>query len=411
MGRRKIFFENRTQNFGLFYLFFGFVLIALCALYMPEGQKTALRFSSLGTLRLPAAPIFYLIGSLAMASGFSCIYFTGRLARAHTFGMVINTVLILATVLFWAGTVKRMDVVGLAAQSVRLATPIGLGAMAGILCERCGVVNIAIEGMMLTAACVGFLISLYSQNLFVGLMGAVIAGGLMAALHAVLSIHLMVDQIVSGTVINILAVGITGYIRRALLLDSPMEALGVLPSWKIPFLSDIPVLGKILFRHQPMVYTMIVLVIVLHVVIFYTRWGLRSRTVGEHPRAADALGINVFRVRYTNVILGGMVAGLGGAWFSLETVGNFHEIMTGGKGFIALAAMIFGKWCPFGAMGGAMLFGFADALQIKLQILGVNIPYQILGMTPYLITMVVLAGVIGKAIAPAADGIPYDRES
>ncbi len=409
--RLKIAFEDRARNFGLFYLFFGLTLMALCALYLPEGTRTALRFSTLGTLELPAATAFYLIGCLSSISGLFCIMFTERITKTHTIGIVVNTFFVIAAVLFWAGTVKRMDVVGLATQSVRLATPIGLGAMAGILCERCGVVNIAIEGMMLTAACVGFLISLYSQNMFVGLMGAIVAGGLMATLHAVLSIHLMVDQIVSGTVINILAVGITGYIRRALLLDSPMEALGVFPTWKIPFLSDIPVIGKIFFGHQPMVYAMIALVIILHFVIFYTRWGLRTRTVGEHPRAADALGINVFRTRYINVILGGMVAGLGGAWFSLETVGNFHEIMTGGKGFIALAAMIFGKWCPFGAMGSAMLFGFADALQIKLQILGVHIPYQFLGMIPYIITMIVLAGVIGKAIAPAADGIPYDRES
>lgn len=407
----KIVFEDRTRNFGLFYVFFGLTIMALCTLYLPTETKTALRFSKLGTLKLPAGIVFYLIGSLSLISGLFCITYAHRITKIHTIGIVVNTFLMIAAVLFWAGTVKRMDVVGLASQSVRLATPIGLGAMAGILCERSGVVNIAIEGMMLTAACVGFLISLYSQNMFVGLMGAIIAGGLMATLHAILSIHLMVDQIVSGTVINILAVGITGYIRRALLLDSPMESLGVFPTWKIPYLSDIPAIGKILFRHQPMVYTMIILVIVLHFVIFYTRWGLRSRTVGEHPRAADAMGINVFRVRYVNVILGGMVAGLGGAWFSLETVGNFHEIMTGGKGFIALAAMIFGKWCPFGAMGSAMLFGFADALQIKLQILGVHIPYQFLGMIPYIITMVVLAGVIGKAIAPAADGIPYDRES
>jgi ABC-type uncharacterized transport system permease subunit len=234
-----------------------------------------------------------------------------------------------------------------------------------------------------------------------GLAAAVLAGGLMASLHAVLSIHLMVDQIVSGTVINILAVGVTGFVRRAVLLTSTQQSPGVFPTFKIPF-------PERYSRHrqdllQPSthgLFSMVVLVIVLHFVIFYTRWGLRTRTVGEHPRAADALGINVYRVRYVNVILGGMVAGLGGAWFSLETVGNFHEIMTGGKGFIALAAMIFGKWCPFGAIGGALLFGFADALQIKLQILGVNIPYQFLGMIPYLITMVILAGVIGRAVAP-----------
>jgi simple sugar transport system permease protein len=317
---------------------------------------------------------------------------------------------VLFTILIWIGTIRQYDVIGLASQSLRLATPIGLGALAGIMCERCGVVNIAIEGMMLTASCVGFAATLYSQSLGIGLISAVLSGGIMALLHAVLSIRFMVDQIVSGTVVNILAVGATGFIRRAMLIDNPRPNPGTFPIIDIPILSDIPVIGKILFHHQPMVYTMLVLLIATHIMVFYTRWGLRSRTVGEHPKAADALGINVFKIRYVNVIIGGMIAGLGGAWFSLETVGTFQEIMTNGKGFIALAAMIFGKWCPFGAFGGAVLFGFADATQIKLQVMGIHIPYQFLGMLPYIITMIVLAGLIGRAVAPAADGIPYDRE-
>jgi ABC-type uncharacterized transport system permease subunit len=406
----SVFFKERTRNFGLVYAIMGAAFVILGAVYLTNDTQTTLRFSRLGTLKTAAGPLFLLLGILQAAVGTLCMTRRYPTAALHNVGLVINTAILVAVVLFWAGTIKRMEVIGLAAQSLRLATPIGLGAMAGILCERCGVVNIAIEGMMLTAACIGFMICLETQNMIWGLAAAVLAGGLMASLHAVLSIHLMVDQIVSGTVINILAVGVTGFVRRAVLLTSTQQSLGVFPTFKIPFLSDIPVIGKIFFSHQPMVYSMVILVIVLHFVIFYTRWGLRTRTVGEHPRAADALGINVYRVRYVNVILGGMVAGLGGAWFSLETVGNFHEIMTGGKGFIALAAMIFGKWCPFGAIGGALLFGFADALQIKLQILGVNIPYQFLGMIPYLITMVILAGVIGRAVAPAADGIPYDRE-
>jgi simple sugar transport system permease protein len=156
---------------------------------------------------------------------------------------------------------------------------------------------------------------------------------------------------------------------------------------------------------------MFFLAALLHVVLFITPWGLRSRAVGENPRAADALGVQVFTIRYVNVLVSGMLAGLGGAWFSLETVGAFEDLMTGGKGFIALAAMIFGRWTPFGALSGALLFGFADALQIKLQIAGVAIPYQFLGMTPYLITMLVLAGLIGRATPPAAIGMPYRRNA
>jgi simple sugar transport system permease protein len=306
---------------------------------------------------------------------------------------------------------RRLEVVGILTQSVRLATPIALGAMAGLLCERCGVVNIALEGLMLSAACIGFIAALYTQHIWLGLLAAIVIGGLLAAVHAALAIHGRVDQIISGTAINMLALGGTGFLRRVLLLNNPHEAPGVFPIWPIPLLSDLPVLGQFLFRHQPMVYTMLLLVTVLHVLLFATPWGLRTRAVGEHPRAADTLGVDVFTIRYVNVIASGMIAGLGGAWFSLETVGAFEDLMTGGKGFIALAAMIFGKWTPFGALGGALLFGFADALQIKLQIAGVNVPYQFLGMTPYLVTMLVLAGLIGRAHPPAADGVPYTRNA
>ena len=190
--------------------------------------------------------------------------------------------------------------------------------------------------------------------------------------------------------------------RRTVLLHNAREAPAILPLLSLPLVSDVPVLGRLFFRHQPLVYPMFGLVIAVHVLLFYTRWGLHTRAVGEHPRAADTVGINVFSVRYRNVIAGGMIAGLGGAWFSLETVGSFEDLMTNGKGFIALAAMIFGKWNPLGALGGALLFGFADALQIKLQIAGVNVPYQFLGMIPYVVTMIVLAGVIGRALPPAA---------
>jgi simple sugar transport system permease protein len=302
-------------------------------------------------------------------------------------------------------------VLGILAQSVRLATPIALGALAGILCERSGVVNIAIEGMMLSAACLGFMVALYAANTWVGVLGAVAAGGIMATFHALLSIQWRVDQIISGTVVNMLAVGLTGFIRRTVLLHNAREAPTVLPTWTLPVLSDLPVLRQLCGRHQPLVYAMLLLVLLVHILLFYTRWGLRTRAVGEHPHAADTVGINVVAVRYANVILGGMIAGVGGAWFSLETVGNFEDLMTNGKGFIALAAMIFGKWNPLGALGGALLFGFADALQIKLQIAGVNVPYQFLGMVPYLVTMIVLAGVIGRALPPAASGIPYDKGS
>jgi len=305
---------------------------------------------------------------------------------------------------------QRLEVLGLLAQSFRLATPIALGALAGLLCERCGVANIGIEGMMLTAACLGFIVALYMSNTWIGLLMAALVGCVMAAVHAVLAIHGRVDQIISSTVLNIFAVGMTGFLRRAVLLHNPRGAPAILPTWHIPLVSDIPVFGQIFFRHQPLVYITWLLVLVVHILLFYTTWGLRTRAVGEYPRAADTLGVHVVAVRYINVIASGAFAGLGGAWFSLETVGAFDDMMTGGKGFIALAAMIFGKWQPFGALGGAILFGFVDALQIKLQIAGVKVPYQFLSMTPYIVTMVVLAGLIGRAVPPAATGQPYKRD-
>jgi ABC-type uncharacterized transport system permease subunit len=306
---------------------------------------------------------------------------------------------------------KSIDLVGMIKDSMRLSTPIVLGMLAGVMCERAAVINIAIEGMMLTAAALGYMASLYTQNMWIGLLVAILSGGLMAALHAVLSIRFMVDQIISGTVINILAVGVSGYIRAAFLLQNPFGAPGLFPYvfQKTP-LWDIPILGTILFQYQPMVYAAIILVPLVWFVLFRTPWGLRTRAVGEHPRAADTLGINVFKVRYVNVILAGCIAGLGGAWFSLETVGHFDDLMTNGRGFIALAAMIFGNWNPLGGALGALLFGFADALNFKFQILEVGVPYQFIGMLPFILTMIAVAGVIGRTTPPAADGQPYQKQ-
>ncbi len=402
-------FSDGSRRLGVFFLCLGVVILFGGWGADPEALS-GLRFSTLGTVKLPAKIILLSYGLLAFGCGVFCVWTPRRAAGLHTPILWTNALGFVLVVLVWASLGRRIDAAGLIVQSLRLAAPIALGAMAGILCERCGVVNIAIEGMMLTGACIGFTAALYTHNIWLGLAAAVLGGMIMSAFHAVLSVRFLIDQIISGTVINILAVGVTGFIARAFLTHSPLEAPAVLPVWRIPWLSDIPVLGRIFFSHQPMVYTMLILVVVLHVVLFRTRWGLRTRTVGEHPRAADTLGVNVFFIRYVNVILSGGVAGLAGAWFSLETVGRFDEIMTGGKGFIALAAMIFGKWSPLGALGGALLFGAADAFQIKLQVIGVDIPYQFLGMIPYVATMIVLAGIIGRAVSPAADGVPYTRE-
>ncbi len=394
---------------GSVYLLGGLLLL-WWAWVTPSDAISTLRFARLGKLPIASQWAFAGCGVVWVVTGI-LRQLSPPAARLRTIGLVLSMLGLVVVILIWASMGRRLEVLGIVSQSIRLATPIAFGALAGVLCERCGIINIAIEGMMLSAACLGFIAALYAQHIWIGVLTAILSGAAMAALHALLSIHWRVDQIISGTVINMLAVGLTSFLRRTVLLHNPREAPAVLPRWPVPGLSEIPVVGKLFFLHQPLVYAMFALVLVVHVVLFYTRWGLRTRAVGEHPQAADTVGIRVFAVRYRNVIAGGMIAGLGGAWFSLETVGNFEDLMTNGKGFIALAAMIFGKWTPLGALGGALLFGFADALQIKLQIAGVKVPYQFLSMTPYVVTMIVLAGVIGRARPPASIGVPYEKHT
>lgn len=313
--------------------------------------------------------------------------------------------------LAWAAAGKSLNLGGMLSASILLAVPITLGAFSGVLSERAGVVNIAIEGMMLMAAMIGALVGSVSGNLWIGMLVAVLSSVVLAWVHAVLSIRYKINQIISGTVINIFSTGMTSFISSKYLqtyqqLNNPP----IFPRVPIPLLADIPIIGPLFFNNNLYVYLMFVLLIVIQVALFSTRWGLRLRSVGEHPKAADTLGIDVIRTRYMAVLLSGIVAGIGGSFFTLGSVGRFDEMMTAGKGFIGLAAMIFGNWTPLGAFGGGLLFGFADAVATRLTILGTGIPIQFMAMAPYIVTMVVLAGVIGKGQVPAADGEPYDKE-
>ena len=298
----------------------------------------------------------------------------------------------------------HLDISGFIIATLVAATPLVLAAMGGVMSERSGVVNIALEGIMLTSAFAGYAAAVATHNLWLGVVVAVIAGMLIAALHAVLSIQFLVDQIVSGTVINILAIGITGSFYRTYIQNAELSGTGVLPALHLDFLPNSPFVGVITIAA-------LVLIPVVQFVLFRTVFGLRTRACGEHPLAAETAGINVYTVRYMNVILSGALAGLGGAYFTLQQIGNFLPNMTGGRGFIALAAMIFGKWTPIGAFLASLLFAGADALSGRLQISGVNLPYQILGMLPYILTIVVVAGAVGRAVAPAADGKPYKKRS
>ncbi len=293
--------------------------------------------------------------------------------------------------------------------AVATATPIALGSFAGLFSERSGVVNIAIEGMMLTAAMSASFASAYTGSLYWGLLAALLSGALMAALHALLSIRFSMNQIISGTVINFLALGLTGHLYQTYLVPPNWPgSAGLFKEINIPYFSDIPWLGTIFFKQGPIVLVMLVLAFIIHYIIFFTPWGLRTRAVGEHPEAADTVGINVYFMRYTNVIIGGTLAGLAGAWLTLEWIDNFTINMTTGRGFIALAALIFGRWTPFGALGAALIFGLATSMQIKLQINFPAVPAEIFQMLPYLLTIVVAA--LARPVPPAAVGQPYEKE-
>jgi general nucleoside transport system permease protein len=372
----------------------------------PEGDKNVIPIPN---LVLPVQPAIYVlaiitffVGGWQLARG---IRSTGLLAGAVAFCFV-------AAFLIWAARDKSMDLVGMMSTSLVRATPIALAALCGVVSERAAVVNIAIEGIMLVSALASVMFATLLHNLYAGLLAGILAGMFVAGLHAILVIQFKVDQIISGVAINIVGTGATSFISNRYMqayLDK-INNSGVFPNIPIPLLAKIPILGPVLFENNFIVYIMLILVAVTYVVLFYTRWGLRTRAVGEHPKAADTLGINVYMTRYVNVILGGLIAGIGGAYFTIGSVGRFDKLMTAGKGFIGLAAMIFGNWNPVGALGSSLIFGFADSLQVKMQILKTPIPSEFLQMAPYIVTIIVLAGVVGRVHPPAADGSAYEKQ-
>jgi simple sugar transport system permease protein len=407
--------KRRALIMGIVFLIFAGAILGLFLPGTSPGQQTTFDFDLtkdetglIGDVTFSTRGGLYAMAVLAAFAG------AWQLAKGFE-----NTDAVLGVVagffvigfLTWAARDRSMNMAGMIRSSLLRSIPIVLAGLSGVLCERSGVVNIGIEGMMLTGAFLSALIGSITNSTWAGLLAALIGGGLMAALLAVMAIKYKVDQIVAGTAINILATGLTSYfssryLQRNTALNSPPTFSPI----SIPLLSRIPILGPTLFDHTFIIYLTFLLIVGIQLVLFYTRWGLRTRAVGEHPRAADTLGVNVFKIRYVNVIAGGMVGGLGGAYIVLSSVARFDELMTAGKGFIGLAAMIFGKWNPVGVFGSSLIFGFADSLQSRLAILNVPIPSQFLLMAPYLVTMIVLAGVVGQSRAPAADGVPYEKE-
>ena len=364
------------------------------------------------------------------------------------FGFILLIIIVLFGLVVFIGQVKSPPIViitSMMATTIAVATPLTLGALAGLFCERAGVVNIGIEGMMLSSAFFGWLGAIYMFHVFgfpvgisiwTGVLFAILSGMLMGLLLAVLSITYKVDQIIGGTVINILAVGLTGFLNRQLFFGrgSVFEGTvpnspGVLPTLHVTIteifsphcnsaecLQVVTSINKV-FDQKPVAISAILLVFITHYILFYTRWGLRTRAVGEHPKAADTVGINVFKMRYASVIIGGGMAGLAGAYFTIESVPSFEPLLTNGRGFISLAAMIFGNWTPIGAWTAALVFGASQALNINMQLFRDVIPPQlailqqsyVVGLIPYILTMIILTGIIGRTTPPAADGVPYEK--
>lgn len=414
LRRTTTFFDQRRWLTGALIIGIGILFLWFFAINVPADAVSKYRFSGGGdklqlpVIELPTGTTNLILCILLIVFG---LYHLGRGIKNVGIVFGVAALLILLTFLTWSIRGASLNVTGLLESTLIRSLPFLLGALSGIMCERSGIINIAIEGMMLAAAFTSVIVASATHNLWAGLIAGLATGAIIAGLHAVFSIKFKVDQIISGTVINIFVVGMTSFLNlRWLQVNQDLNNSGTFEKIAIPGLADIPMLGVILFNQNLLVYVTLFIMFVVNFVLFSTRWGLRTRAVGEHPKAADTLGVNVFRIRYVNVVIGGLLAALAGCFLTLGSVGRFDKLMTNGRGFIALAAMIFGNWTPFGAFGASLLFGFMDSLQLKLQILTSVIPSEFLLMAPYLATMIVLAGVVGRVRPPAAEGIPYEKQ-
>ncbi|MBD8078094.1 ABC transporter permease [Cellulosimicrobium arenosum] len=400
------------------YGFFGLASLLFFAI-LPSGGATT-------TFRLATAKDFFQIEPITVSSTGAALFLSilalmlaGLAAWAaverRKVGMwlpIVFGVLVVLAFLCWAGADKSaIPLTGLLQGSLFLAVPLVFGALSGVLCERSGIINIAIEGQLLAGAFLAAVVASLTHSAYAGLVAAPIAGALVGLLLVIFSVRYWVNQLIVGVVLNVLVVGVTSYLYSTVLTadSATWNSRTPLPVIEIPLLSQIPVLGPVLFRQTVLVYIMYVVVVVLQIMLFRSRWGLRVRAVGEHPKAADTVGIKVNRTRVRNTLLGGAIAGLGGAFFTVAAGLAFGKEMTGGKGFIALAAMILGRWNPVGALAAALLFGFSDNLQTVLGIVGTPIPSQIMLMTPYVVTIFAVAGLVGRVRPPAAEGIPYEK--
>jgi len=402
------------------YLGITYIILALFVLWFfglgaqGEGSSTFKlvkpldRFKDFPNLVLPAAMFSYVVA--AVFAGLGTVQLTRGFKKRGNVVLAIVLLLFVFSFLTWAAAGKAFSLVGMMQETVKRAIPIALGALSGVLSERVAIINIAIEGQLLGGAFVAAVVG-SSVHPAAGVVAAMLVGVVLGWVLAVMAIRYRVDQIIVGVVINLFVLGLTSFMTQRILNNNAhFNNSEIFRAIEIPLLSDIPFFGSVLFKQNAFVYLTFIIMVGLTIGLFRTKWGLRSRSVGEHPEAADTLGVNVYAYRYLNTMLGGAVAGLGGAFFIQGSVGIFEENMTNGRGFIGLAAMIFGRWHPVGAVSAALVFGFAESLAGKLAILQTPIPSEFLGMAPYIATIVVVAGLVGKARPPAADGQPYIKE-
>lgn len=366
----------------------------------------------LPTVGLPGLPVVLICALACLGAGIGLL--SGRLAgRWPALAGTVAGIAVVLGFLTWAaaGRALPFPVSNQFNGTLSLATPLILGALCGVLCERSGVVNVAIEGQFLTAAFAAALVGSVTKSIPAALVAAIVAGVVMGAMLALFAIKYLVDQVVLGVVINLFAAGLTGFLFDQLVQPNSRQfnASPIMSQLPIPLLSEIPFFGPILFRQTILAYLAVVSVVVVWFLLYRTKWGLRVRAVGEHPEAADTVGIRVRATRWSAVLVGGVFAGLGGAFFTIGSTGSFSKDLTVGNGFIALAALIMGRWHPIWATVMALFFGFVTQMASQLQTLATPVPSQFLLVLPYVATIIAVAGLVGRVRAPAADGVPYNK--
>ena len=402
-------FWNRQRRLGTALVLLGIVAAALFGSLAPSATArfTISQDASGAAISINGQVGAILFGIVTIAAGAGLM--AGVAKRWQTTLLGVGIVAFVLSFLCWQVAGKFLPLVDTASGTLQLALPLILGALAGVIGERSGVVNVAIEGQFLMGAFGAALVGTMAASVWAGLIGAAVGGVIIAGMLALLAIRFLVDQVVVGIVLNLFATGVTGFLYERLMQPDAQKynQPPQLPTWRIPGLADIPVIGPVVFESNLLVWLALILVVVVHFALSRTRWGLRTRAVGEHPVAADTVGIRVRGLRYMNVLLGGVIAGAGGAYFTLVATASFQKNMTSGAGFIALAALIFGRWTAIGALGAALFFGFAQKLATYLSAVGSPVPSQFLNMLPYIATIIAVAGLVGRVRAPAADGQPY----